>query len=246
MQRCQSDQTGTKLELDEHTVQSSCGGYTRKVWLIKGPQEEEHPLCVFLDGEFYIERVGALPILERLQQSPKLPSMSYLFVSYEDAAARQKDLICNPQYSKFIAEDLVHWAKQQIPTLRDRKHVLCGVSLSGLMSGYTTIHYPEVFSFSLCQSGSFWWKHEWFAEQVRSVSPIRGRFWFGVGDKETEEQVSHPPTLYQEISQISGVQKAAQLFSKLGAEVHYHLYSGGHEAEPWREELAEAVEWLLS
>lgn len=38
--------------------------YTRAIWFAAGPKETAHPLCVFLDGEYYLERVGALAILE--------------------------------------------------------------------------------------------------------------------------------------------------------------------------------------
>ena len=123
--------------------------------------------------------------------------------------------------------------------------MICGVSLSGLLSAYITINYPNIFSYSLCQSGSFWWEHKWFEEMARQSSPIQARFWISVGDQETDENVSHSPTMFQEISQISGVEKAVQVIEELGGEVNYHLYSGGHEFAPWKEEAADAFHWLF-
>ena len=73
---------------------------------------------------------------------------------------------------------------------------------------------------------------------------MTGRFWLSVGDKETDENVSHTPFLYQEASQNFGVKNAVELLQKAGAEVHVHLYSGGHEPEPWKGELVGALRWL--
>ena len=95
------------MDLEEFVVESSSREYSRKVWLYKGPNNEKHPLCILLDGEHYIESVEILPILDSLIQYPEVPRISYLFVSYKSAEDRHKDYICNPQFSKYVAEDLV-------------------------------------------------------------------------------------------------------------------------------------------
>jgi enterochelin esterase-like enzyme len=59
--------------------------------------------------------------------------------------------------------------------------------------------------------------------------------------------VKHPPTgLWQEISQIAGVEKAVHVLKQSGGTVHYHRFTGGHSLQAWREELSEALPWLLS
>jgi predicted alpha/beta superfamily hydrolase len=75
------------------------------------------------------------------------------------------------------------------------------------------------------------------AAQHKSVT---NRFWLSVGDQETE--VDEPP----EVSQIVGVKNACRVLKSLGAIVHYHEYHGGHDLKYWREELAEALLWLLA
>ena len=73
------------------------------------------------------------------------------------------------------------------------------------------------------------------------------RFWLSLGNKETDVNVSHPPSgLFQEINQIDGVRKAVALLQELGGKVKYNLFQGGHEVEPWKEEFPDALKWLLS
>jgi len=74
----------------------------------------------------------------------------------------------------------------------------------------------------------------------------RPALWLSVGSEETATGVSHPPTgLFQRVSQIEGVKRAADRFEALGATVRYNMYSGGHAAAPWRAELAPALTWLV-
>ena len=121
--------------------------------------------------------------------------------------------------------------------------MICGLSLSGLQAAFTACRHPDVFSLALCQSGSFWW----LADNEILWPATNARFWLSVGDKETATNVSHPPTgLFQGISQIAGVETAAQRLSALGGGVRCHRYAGGHAAAPWREELGPALQWLLA
>ena len=72
------------------------------------------------------------------------------------------------------------------------------------------------------------------------------RFWLSVGNKETDVNVSHPPSgLFQEINQIEGVRKAVALLQELGGKVRCNLFQGGHEVKPWKKELPNAIKWLL-
>ena len=79
------------------------------------------------------------------------------------------------------------------------------------------------------------------------LSAHNQRYWLSVGNKETDVNVLHPPSgLFQEINQIEGVRKAVALLQEIGGKVNYNLFQGGHDVEPWKEELPIALEWLLS
>jgi enterochelin esterase-like enzyme len=67
-----------------------------------------------------------------------------------------------------------------------------------------------------------------------------------VGDMETDTNVSHPPSgLHQTVSQIVAVEAAVAALEAAGADVHFNRFHGGHSFAPWRNELGEALQWLL-
>ncbi|MDI1475964.1 alpha/beta hydrolase-fold protein [Polyangium sp. y55x31] len=221
--------------------------YTRTVWFIAGPQATEHPLCVFLDGEYYLERVGALPILQELIASQRIPQMSFAFVPSNGPQSRHEDFVCNDRFARFISEDLVHWARNRASTIRGERNLVCGLSLSGLASAHMTLTHPHVFSSALSQSGSFWWERKRFASLARAFPKISSRHWLSVGDQELEDNATHPPTgMRQEFTQVAGVQSAVDALIASGAEVRHHVFHGAHAFEPWRAELADALPWLCS
>jgi enterochelin esterase-like enzyme len=227
---------------ERHVLRSACGRYERRVWFMPGLSDGRHELAVFLDGEFYLHDMDCLPVIRECMTAGGVLSMSCVFVSFQDSASRHKDYTCNADYSRFIAEDVVAWAQQYDEGIAGSDHLICGVSLSGLAAAYTVMQHPDAFSSALCQSGAFWW----LADNAISFPSTSARFWLSVGTQEIETGVYHPPTrLFQRVSQIEGVERAARSFESRGGRVHYNLYSGGHAFSPWREELATALRWLV-
>ncbi len=234
------------MQLESHIIRSRSGEYTRDGWFLPGAAEQDHPLCVFLDAEHYLRDMNSLPVLVELMDRGLIPQVSCLFISHVSGAARHEDYLCNDRYSEFIAEDVVAWARKNHPGIQASGNVICGLSLSGLAGAYIALRYPQVFSFSLCQSGSFWWRMNYLADTFRNFGRTKTRFWMSVGNEETAVGVSHPPTgLYQDVSQIEGVETAAGTLESMGATVRYNLYTGGHAIAPWREELPVALHWLF-
>jgi len=227
------------IKLETHTVSDPARGYVRPVHLLRGPADQPHRLCLFLDGELYLQKMEVLPVLEALLGRNALPPVTFAFIDHLDLAARQQDYTCNDQYGRFIVEKVVPWLQQQVPGLPPGDHLIGGLSLSGLASAWLALQYPGQFRYCLSQSGSFWWNDQRFTKMAAQHQPITNRFWLSVGDQETE--VDEPP----EVSQIEGVKNAHRVLETLGANVHYHEYHGGHDLKYWREELGEAVLWLL-
>lgn len=232
------------MNIEEHSLASASGEYSRNVWYLPSTVRPQR-ICIFLDGEYYVNHMGAPAKLVDLQENGSIPPAACLFVSHVNGEARHYDYTCNNRYSRFIAEDLVSWLRERNPEIPPNGHLLGGTSLSGLQAAFTSITHPETFSYSLNQSGSFWWNREWLKENLSSLFTKSGRHWISVGDKETESQAFHPPTgMRQELDQISAAHGFARALESAGSEVHYHLYSGGHEIRPWKEEFAQAVQWL--
>jgi enterochelin esterase-like enzyme len=227
---------------ERHVLRSTCGRYERRVWFVPALSDGPHGLAVFLDGQFYLHDMDCLPVIREHMTTGGVLSTSCVFVSSQDSASRHQDYTCNADYSRFIAEDVVAWARKRDERITSPDHLICGVSLSGLAAAYIVMQHPDAFSSALCQSGSFWW----LADNAISFPSTRARLWLSVGTQEIAAGVTHPPTgLFQRLSQIEGVEAAARSFASRGGTVHYNLYSGGHAFPPWREELAPALRWLV-
>ena len=234
------------MKLEEHTLQSSSSSYVRQAWLLNDDKETNQKLCVFLDAEYYLHHLKAPEIIEGLRRQDVLPPVACVFVSHLNAEARHHDYTCNDQYSSFIATDLTQWAKERVSGIDLSESLIAGLSLSGLASAYLAFSYPRLFSRALCQSGSFWWNREWLVKNKGLRLDPRSRFWISVGDRETEADVSHPPTgLYQETSQLAASARMSKRLREAGIAVSDNPFSGGHEIEPWRKELPSALTWLM-
>lgn len=230
------------MPLEESTLETVGG--ERRSWLHRGP-DRPHRLAVMLDGEFYLEHVGAWPVIEQLTAEGRIPAMSWLFVESGGAAARHVDYVPNPRFARFVAHDLLTLMGQRLD-LVDGGHLIGGLSLSGLAAARIAVAYSDVFSAALCQSASLWIEPDAFDTHVAGHPPP-GRFWLSVGDAETVVGVTHPPSgIYQGLSQIDGVERARAALAPVARAVHTHTYAGGHEFAPWRLELPDALRWLLA
>jgi enterochelin esterase family protein len=230
---------------EEMTIKSTEREYERSAWLVEGPKTD-HTLCVLLDGELYRDDVRALPIFSTLMARGRIPPMTLVLVSHGDAAARHADYVGDPQFARFIAEDVVSRARARVPSLSVERHLICGLSLSGLAAAHIALLYPTRFPAALCQSGSFWLEPDAFDQLAHERPSVRTRFWLSVGDEETDVGASHPPSgLFQGMSQIDGVERARAVLEEHGGEVNCHRYQGGHSFEHWQAELSDALPWLL-
>ncbi len=228
------------IKLEDYTISDPAMGYSRPVHLLRGPAGQPQRLCLFLDGELYLHAMEVLPVLKDLLDRQALPPVSFAFLDHLNLQARQQDYTCHDPFGRFVVEKVLPWLQQEIPGLQPGRHLIGGLSFSGLASVWLALQYPGHFRSCLSQSGSFWWNNERFIKIAAQYKSITNRFWLSVGDQETE--VDEPP----EVSQIEGVQNACRVLKTLGATIHYHEYHGGHDLKYWREELAEALPWLLA
>jgi len=58
------------IKLEEHTVSDPAMGYSRPVHLLRGPADQPQRLCLFLDGELYLQQMNVLPVLHALLGLP--------------------------------------------------------------------------------------------------------------------------------------------------------------------------------
>lgn len=202
-------------------------------------------LTVFLDGEFYRDRVGAGSVIDGLEGS--IGDSWYVFVSMESIEARWLECPCHPPFAKFIAVELLRWLEKRFEGMKAvRRRTLVGLSYTGLAAAFIAREHPGVFHRLICQSGSFWWRNCWLIEQYRSSSWVASEFYLDVGTMELDENVRHREDVLQVVSQIDGVRHFRDVLLLAGNSVRYVEFDGGHDFAKWRQTLPDALRWALA
>ncbi|WLD13978.1 alpha/beta hydrolase [Planctellipticum variicoloris] len=216
---------------------------SRRIWL--QPSADAACCWIFLDAELYLDRVGAVQIVEQLLKDGGLPPVTFAYISSLDAAARHRDYTCSDDYATFLIREVIPWIEQSQG--RFERYYLGGLSLSGLAAAYALCRHPGVFSGGLCQSPSAWWNDEWLTAAIASQPARPGRLWVSVGNQELQQGVSHPPTgLFQQTSQLDSVRRLVRQLETSFSQVRSHEYDGGHDPACWAAELPDALTWVLA
>ena len=210
--------------MNTHPLHSDLLGGARRVWRLG-----EGPLCLFMDGEYYLDHVGARAAVEAL-------GLSAAWVSYDSPASRHVDYTCSERYARFVTQELLPWLGEEI-------RVVAGLSLSGLAAAHLALEHPGRFPRAICQSPSAWWSEERLAEAVRARGGGPVPAWISVGDQEIESDLRHPPSdMYQGATQVDSCRRLAEAW---GPSARFSIFEGGHDPACWARELPEALRWAL-
>lgn len=221
----------------------------RNIW-IRRPEGETkaESLVVFLDGEFYRDRVGASQVIDALERDHALPATCFVFVSYESLAARWVECPCYPPFARFIDDEFLPWLENLVPGVTSlRQRVLVGLSYTGLAAAYVAMEAPARFTHVIAQSGSFWSNDAELAERVRAkATRIPAKFYLDVGVRETQTNVRHKDDVLQVLSQIEGGRRFRDALVATGHSPKYVEFDGAHEFTAWGRTLPEALRWALN
>ncbi|QKV55340.1 enterochelin esterase [Comamonas antarctica] len=143
--------------LTRHSIDSAILGNHRDVWTYVPAGADPQALLVLFDAQSYVHDVPTPRILDNLVADGLLPPMAALIVGNASPEARGTELPPNPQFARFMAEELMPWAKRQGLAQTARRTVVAGSSYGGLVSSYLGLTHPELFGNVLSLSGSYWW-----------------------------------------------------------------------------------------
>jgi enterochelin esterase-like enzyme len=220
----------------------------RTIW-IREAAEPTKPcnLAIFLDGEFYRDRVDALTTVDDLTASSAIANTLFVFVSHESIDSRWRECPCHPPFAAFINRELLPWLQSLYPQTRHAsERVLIGLSYTGLAAAFVALCAPENFTRIIAQSGSFWSDDCALAKRYRTTpTPPRAAFHLTVGSKETQTRVQHKEDVFQPISQIEGVRTFRDALVSRSIDVHYEEFDGAHEFGAWKRSLPAALTWAL-
>jgi enterochelin esterase family protein len=198
-------------------------------------------LLVIFDGESY-GRDGPVPtpiILDNLIHRLRIPPTMAVLVNSQNT--RDRDLLCSEPFAKFIATELVPWARERYRATRDpARIVVAGSSYGGLAAAWIAFRHADVvgnvlsqsgtFSYSpntvVAQDGAYYYETGWLTRQFVRGSMLPLRFYLQVG---RFEGLSLQTRYLRDVLEAKGYQ------------VTFAEYSGNHDYLSWRRSLAEGL-----
>ncbi len=225
----------TRSELNGHSLRV----YTPAGFSTSG---QPYPLLLTMAGGFYADMVEVTPTLDHLIAEGRIPPVVAIVVS-----GSAEELKCAPEYARFLAEDLVPWARvNHHATSNPRQTAIAGSSLGGLASACAAVNHPDVFGKVLSQSGSFWWNRvyrsreqgddladaESLTRRIAVIDRVPVDFYLEVGLMEID-------------GQLGTNRRLRDALVNKGYAVHYREFNGNHSYVNWRESFGEALVVLL-
>lgn len=235
----------------EGTIQSSILRGSRPVAVYTPPgyeagTERTYPLLIVFDGTAYRDLIPLPAILDNLTATGKIPPVVAILVGRLEAEERESDLSCNRSFSRFVAEELLPWARQGYRVTSEAGGVaLAGSSLGGLGAACAVLERPDLFGNVLAQSGAFWWKQEgdpqfeWVRRQLASRPRLPLRFYLDVGTLEVRPAAGNGPSL------LEANRRLVQTLRAKGYDLLFSEYSGGHGYANWQGTIADGLIFLL-
>ncbi len=239
--------------LETRRLASRFLGNTRDVHLYRPagwrPGATGNALVVLFDGESYTRDVPTPTILDNLIAAGRLPPTAAIFITNPSNETRGKELPPNEDFARFLAAELMPWAKAQGLHAPAARTVIAGASYGGLAAAWAGFTHPELFGKVYSQSGSFWWAPgwesadpytrpaEWLTQRYAAAPrlPLEFRLEAGLFEMGRDGQ--------------SGIRDTTRhlrdVLHARGYVVSHREYAAAHGYEYWRASLAEGLLALI-
>jgi enterochelin esterase-like enzyme len=148
-----------------------------------------------------------------------------------DPVNRMQEYWANSNYTSFLSDEFLPHVDDRYRTLRDRKsRGVMGASLGGLISVYTALSRPELFSLVAGQSSALQIEQDKLAAMVTSIRRAGFTFYFDVGKYEPGFIPAH--------------EQFVRLLKKRRWPTLYQELPGGHNWTSWRAHLRDLLVFL--
>jgi len=239
--------------LESLRLESRILGNTRDIHLYRPagwrPGAAGNAIVVLFDGEIYTREVPTPSILDNLIAAGRLPSTAAVFIANPSNETRGRELPPNPDFARFLAEELMPWAKARGLSAPAARTVIAGASYGGLAAAWAGFTHPELFGNVYSQSGSFWWAPGWENSDMytRPAEWLTQRF---------AESPRRPLRLHLEAGLFemgrdgqSGIRDTTRhlrdVLQAKGYAVSHREYAAAHGHEHWRASFAEGLVTLI-
>ncbi|MES2609321.1 MAG: alpha/beta hydrolase-fold protein [Pseudomonadota bacterium] len=232
--------------VEPHRIISQALGNTRDVALYRPaswqPGASGNALLVLFDGDTYQKEVPTPTILDNLIAAGELPPMAAILISNPSRQARGDELPPHPAFARFLATELMPWARSQGVAAAPTRTVVAGASYGGLAAAYAGLQHPEWFGNVYSQSGSFWWSAP--GQEPSSLTrdyvqtPVRPvRFYLEAGLFEGNRT--------GQVGILESTRHLRDVLRAKGYAVQHREYAAGHDYLHWRGTLATGLTALL-
>lgn len=242
--------------LETQMLDSAQLGNRREIQLYRSagyrPGAPGQALLVLFDGESYTSQVPTPTILDNLVAAGRIPPLAAILISNPSEAARSAELPPNPRFARFLAEELMPWAKARGVFAPAARTVVAGASYGGLAAAWAGLTHPEWFGNVYSQSGSFWWAPGWqqagaFAQGEAQAEWLTRRF----------AQSPRLPLRFQleaglfetgrpgQVGILDATRHLRDVLRAKGYPVGHREYAAAHGYEHWRISLADGLMALL-
>ncbi|MGB1241850.1 MAG: alpha/beta hydrolase-fold protein [Chitinophagales bacterium] len=142
------------------------------------------------------------------------------------------------EYADFLVTTLKPFIDENYRTKAEREHTgIMGSSMGGLISHYTALEYPEIFSKAGIFSPAYWFSGEAYTHVLASGHPEEMRICFLAGSEEDGGSV------------VIDVENMYQTFLEVGYGIdevkNVAKADGKHEEAFWAREFGESYKWLF-
>ncbi|MGP5328604.1 alpha/beta hydrolase [Pseudomonas helleri] len=226
--------------VERESLKSEILGNTRDVYVYRPAGwkniDQQPGLLVLFDAHAYTRQVPTPTILDNLIADGLIPPTAALIIANPSDETRPVELPPNADFARFMAQELMPWAKQQGLATDARHTVVAGSSYGGLASAWLGLQHPELFGNVLSLSGSYWWsppntEDQWLARQYAASPRLPLRFYLQAGLFE-DKSGSPGAGILDSNRQLRNVLQAK------GYPVEHVEYASGHDYLQWRGSLA--------
>ncbi|WP_179894547.1 alpha/beta hydrolase [Streptomyces sp. f150] len=202
------------------------------------------PFVIHLDGT---PEHSAPGVRDALVEAGRIRPCAVVLVD-QLGARRDKELLCDPAFSRMLVDELLPWLRRRYPLSRDPADVaLAGESFGGLCAGWTALHHPDAFGNAILQSPSCGYHPDltWGtgAGELLRRTPVPTL----IADVLAEEAA--PVRIFHDVGELEGSNTHSRwldhVLTAKGYDTLYREFAGGHDYAWWRGLFADALLWCF-
>ncbi|MFI6483638.1 alpha/beta hydrolase [Nonomuraea sp. NPDC050663] len=166
----------------------------------------------------------------------------------QPAPRRDKELLCNPEFSRMLVQELLPWLRRRYPLSRDPRDVaLAGESFGGLCAAWTALHHPEAFGNAILQSPSCGYHPDlrWGtgAGELLRRTPVPTLMADFLNTETAPVRIFHDVGELE--SSVTHSRWLDHVLTGKGYDTLYREFAGGHDYAWWRGVFADALLWCF-